>query len=1001
LWNETSAGQESAPFYAISLDGVEVSRVRQTSYDLNLKAGRFDPTIVTPPIAGSLLADSGNELYIVQFVTQPLDALRGGLVDAGATIYSFIPNHSYIVRMSDAAKTQVEALPYVRAVTPYHPAYRLESYLRDNLDRADELFPLQRYNIMVFEEGLAQKSLVADGLRATGGSVDEVLPGGLLLHATLTPEQLVALVHYNEVQFVARDHPAESCMDYGRAIGGGNYVEQVGGYTGGGVVGELLDQGDPETTHQALTGRCVGGTSEGDPCDGGADCPDGDCQRAPIAHHRNVDSLVSTHAIATFGIIYGDGTDAPEDLDEDHRGLPRAKGMMPEGQGIFADYCRLPEAQGFVGCTGRELTTRDCHTCELVCSDSTSCDDECKPLCGDNLDPGVPFQAVFQSNSWGNATNTGYEVLASELDRILLFYDILVCQAQGNSGGYDYSLEQAWAKNVVSVGGVHHLNRTDKSLHAWTNPDCEWCSKGSNGPAPDGRIKPDLTHFYDAVLTTYRYDDYDPEFSGTSAATAITCGHFGLFFEMWTDDRDSHDKGIFGNPLLDPDCDPEGEDNCVFKNRPHAATAKAMMINAARPYDFNVPPTHPNHDLTRGTQGWGLPSVGKLYALRDNFVVIVDETHVIMDFQSYGYAMVVPAQAAALKATLVWTDPPGALSPAPALVNDLDLFATFNPDPVNNTYHGNYGLVDSNWSPPGGECNRVDNVENIFIKDPLGGDWTIQVSPESITTDAHLETPELDADYALVVSLDFDCNGNDFLDSEEIADNPSLDSNDNGILDECEAEAPIPPSSPPQSGFAKNRYISFVPQNPGMQTALRVTLTDLPPAFADHEGCTLWVGPPSDVSEVAGTSGPGGPNDPKFKRAELQTTQHCMDWSTVGVLHVADSEIVPSAVYTVQAINCATNPLNELSYSPPLSITTSKWGDIAGGGCQAPNNAVDMVDISCLIDKFNNRPGAPMKARSDIAPDVPDKVVNFVDIEKIVDAFRSVLYPYFGPDECP
>ncbi|MGB2987485.1 MAG: hypothetical protein WBE26_16600, partial [Phycisphaerae bacterium] len=225
-----------------------------------------------------------------------------------------------------------------------------------------------------------------------------------------------------------------------------------------------------------------------------------------------------------------------------------------------------------------------------------------------------------------------------------------------------------------------------------------------------------------------------------------------------------------------------------------------------------------------------------------------------------------------------------------------------------------------------------------------------------------------------------------------------------------------PPDPEEPVAVEKNRYLSFVPQNPGQQTALRVTLVNMPPPFEDYEGCQLWVGQPSPVSEAAASTGPTPP--PTFMAAELQNAWHCMDWSTVGLLDVFDDEVVPGALYDVQAIGCACDPSNPAHYSAPLSIATSKWGDVVGAyytnpaNCMVmpsgyvdcwspPNGVVNFDDISSLVDKFRNLFGAPRKARADIAPDIPDRLVNFVDVSYDVDAFRGLPYPFDGPDECP
>lgn len=281
---------------------------------------------------------------------------------------------------------------------------------------------------------------------------------------------------------------------------------------------------------------------------------------------------------------------------------------------------------------------------------------------------------------------------------------------------------------MLSVGGQFHYGTLSRDDDAWNGG-------ASIGPAADGRIKPDLSNYYDAVFTTSSNSNtsYTASFSGTSAAAPITCGHAGLVFQMWAD-------GDFeGGPGLDRD---------VFLSRPHAATAKALMINSADQFPF----TGESHDLTRVHQGWGTASVGNLQgqAQANNWrlPILVNESDILQASQTATYTLTTDGTQP-LRATMVYTDPMGSPSAAQARVNDLTLKLTA---PDGTVYWGNNGLKAGNWSTSGGVSNTIDTVENVFIQNPTVGTWTIQVIAAEVNMDAHVETPEADADYALVVT---------------------------------------------------------------------------------------------------------------------------------------------------------------------------------------------------------------------------------------------------------
>lgn len=656
LWDEAATGGERESFYAISRAG-SMAVVRRASHVLKLRHGDFDPGGAIPPVDVFLAASETTNLYIVQFSTQPLEEFRAAIESLGGTVYHFLASQAHIVKMSPEVRERVAFLPYVRWVGPYHPAYRLEEFMRDNRAQADTLFPRQRYNIQVFEAGLAQKEAVADRIAGLGGAVDTLDAGKFLLEATLTPEQLFEVVRWDEVLFVDRWSPYEKDMDNVREIAGANYIESVGGYTGAGVRAEVFDAGF-NVNHPDFASR-------------------------PLIQHGGAVGLDS-HGTATAGICFGDGT-----------GDPTARGLLPDGQGIVADYNNI----GLYG------TNRYTHTGELLQS---------------------PYFAVFQTSSVGSAQTTEYTTISADIDAMLFDFDIVHCQSQSNLGNQN-SRPQAWAKNIISGGAVNHYNTLTR------DDDC-WCGGASIGPATDGRIKPDLCFFYDDTWTTYTTGDGYGEFGGTSGATPSIAGHVGLFHQMWADETGG--INIFGHEVT-----PGGT---VFENRPHMTTAKAVMINTASPYPFSGT----GHDLTRVHQGWGLPDVAYLYDMRDK-ISFVDETELLGNLESVEFSAYVDPNEPALRVTLVYADPPGVPSSSQHRINDLTLKVT---SPSATEYWGNNGLLEGNWSVAGGSADTIDTVENVFIQNPEPGIWTVEVIASEINEDGHVETPELDADFALVVS---------------------------------------------------------------------------------------------------------------------------------------------------------------------------------------------------------------------------------------------------------
>ena len=297
-----------------------------------------------------------------------------------------------------------------------------------------------------------------------------------------------------------------------------------------------------------------------------------------------------------------------------------------------------------------------------------------------------------------------------------------------------------------------------------------------------------------------------------------------------------------------------------------------------------------------------------------------------------------------------------------------------------------------------------------------------------------LQTEECDDGYADACgSCNADCTGlgtgstcGDGTLCPETEECDDGDANSDTEPDACRTDCKLPrcgdsivePELPTVDTHAvarNNRYLSIVPQNAGQMTALHVTLTVSNPFQAAAPG-SWWVGPPSTFCENSGqtTPPPGGcgsaPGLPSLtsEGAQLQCTPHCMDWGSIGqVLHISDSHIVPSSVYEVRAIDCTCDTTDLANLSPPKTISTSPvWGDLVQDctacPCLPPEGSVDITtDVAATLNKFQNLSCAPITARADVEPMIPDQEINISDVTFVLNAFAGFRYPFGAPVGCP
>lgn len=223
----------------------------------------------------------------------------------------------------------------------------------------------------------------------------------------------------------------------------------------------------------------------------------------------------------------------------------------------------------------------------------------------------------------------------------------------------------------------------------------------------------------------------------------------------------------------------------------------------------------------------------------------------------------------------------------------------------------------------------------------------------------------------------------------------------------------------PSSNPVKTRFISFSATGGTGESAIRIILSSMhvvvPPysggltvPYTAFNGQVVWAGPPTTFVESSSNPIP-------TKVSFASCTPHYRDWNTEGLIHVTGPQIVPSSTFHLEnvAAACQGNEGSAACLSGggnvslgQLEVKTTRWGDVTDP-YNPPSATVqpDVADIGALVNKFRSAPGAPIKARAEIAGapgnawgEITAAVLSvdlgFSHISACVDAFRGTPYPY-------
>ncbi len=321
--------------------------------------------------------------------------------------------------------------------------------------------------------------------------------------------------------------------------------------------------------------------------------------------------------------------------------------------------------------------------------------------------------ARIHSDSWGDAEESWplnrYTEPTADVDRFVWEHpQMVVVAAAGNAGGWgdDTVISPSTGKNVVSVAALgpadlSPLCPADFSSRGWTH---------------DGRIKPDVMAPGSGVMsagTNFLVGAPDCQVepkSGTSMATPTIAGLSALVRQYFMDGWH-----VFGRRDLERGFEPT------------AALVKAVLVASA--VDLTTLGCTSIDPIPSRDQGWGLVQLDRaLWFEGDDHRMWVIDLHETFESETDDVPVVIDVdRPASLKVVLTWTDVPSTSTADVNLVNDLDLVV----EGPGGEFLGNV-IVDGQ-SIPGGQVDRLNNIEVVLLPEASAGQWVVRVHPHAIT----------------------------------------------------------------------------------------------------------------------------------------------------------------------------------------------------------------------------------------------------------------------------
>jgi len=665
--------------------------------------------VIQPGIGEAQAGTGGMERWVVRFINETGWFERGRLEVAGARIEAPLPGQAFLVSVPAGGGAAFESIPGVDWATPYLPQHKISPEI-DAVNDTDGGQVIVLLHLFVDADPVAVASnLSAAGLRIEGVGSGERFDRIVLLMA---PAEVTAwrekLSGRDDIFWVGRRHRRTLTNDDSIWVGqsglySGNTTPVFDqGIYGAGQIAAVLDTGiDADMCYFR------DGTLGLPPTNDGTGTTVDLAQRKVIAvdfldpdedPEDKYDWDTQNHGTHVAGILAGDDLATPI-LHDTADGMAPAAKLVIQDAGYAADDCG-------------DLPGIGCPVTDLI------------PVFQQAYDQG----ARTHNNSWNDNENAAvqntYTDASEDVDQFMWNNpDFLVFFGAGNQGWPDADNfgtigSPGTAKNGMSIGMTYYGEYSFilGDISSW-------------GPTDDGRIKPDVVFPGQGITSAGNDGNVTTDNCGTRSMNGTSMASPGAAW-MSLLVREYFEKGFY------PTGAPDLEDGFSAG----AALVKAMLVNSAVSIERN----QSNEVITipHAAQGWGRILLDStLYFAGDDGTLYVDDH--TDGFTGPGdlpvvYQLEVTDSTVPLKVTMAWTDYPSTPAAATHLVNDLDLQV----NGPSGSFHGNYFL--DGVSVDHGVPDRLNNLEQVLVENPLPGIYSIEVSPHAV--------PSGPQPFALVVS---------------------------------------------------------------------------------------------------------------------------------------------------------------------------------------------------------------------------------------------------------